>query len=80
MMRLLIGQFPRLISMGPLIRFKIGGCFGTNNKAKMIALKLILTLAAEYGISNIQIFCDSLLVIKGLRSEYTQIFQSTTTL
>lgn len=37
---------------------------GTNNFSELMALKLVLALGLEHGVSHLQVFGDSLLVIK----------------
>jgi ribonuclease HI len=48
------------------LKFKVGSGQGTNNFAKLMALKLSLILAAERGVSCLQVFSDSLLAINWL--------------
>jgi len=47
-----------------IISFKVGLSRGTINKAKLMALKLPLILSAEKGAQKLQIFGDSLVVVK----------------
>jgi ribonuclease HI len=49
------------------LKFRAGVGQGTNNYAKLMDLKLLLTLAGEKGITSLQIFEDSMLVIKWMR-------------
>lgn len=51
------------------LKFRAGLVQGTNNYAELMAFKLHLTLASEKGITNLQIFGDSLLVMKWMRGE-----------
>jgi ribonuclease HI len=46
------------------IAFKAGIGQETNNYCELMALKLTLQLAQEYGVTQLQIFGDSLLVIQ----------------
>jgi ribonuclease HI len=46
------------------ISFNVGIRSGSNNLVELLGLKLTLTLVVEYGLTSIQIFGDSLLVIK----------------
>jgi hypothetical protein len=54
------------LSSNHCISFKAGIGQESNNYYELMALKLILQLAQEHGVSQIQIFGDSLLVIKWL--------------
>lgn len=56
------------ISNSQSLRFKAGTGQGSNNFSELMALKLLLTLALECGLSHLQVFGDSLLVIKWLRN------------
>lgn len=38
---------------------------------ELMSLKLSLTLAAEHSVNNLQVFGDSMLVIKWMQNEYT---------
>jgi ribonuclease HI len=49
------------------IRFKVELGYSTNKFFELVDLKLLLTLALEYGINHIQFFVDSLMVIKRMR-------------
>ena len=49
---------------------KVGLGIGTNNFAKLCALKLLFTLARENHISKIQIFGDSQLVINWANGKF----------
>eukprot|EP01018_Ginkgo_biloba_P009885 Gb_00929 [translate_table: standard] len=51
------------------IKFKAGLGKGTNNYAELMALKLRLFLAGEKGVSRLQVFGDSMVVIKWMRKE-----------
>eukprot|EP01018_Ginkgo_biloba_P039380 Gb_12932 [translate_table: standard] len=55
------------IDEGLSFKFRAGLGFGTNNFAKLMALKLILLLANEKGFSRLQVFGDSLNVINWMR-------------
>jgi ribonuclease HI len=46
-----------------VISFKVGLGRGTNNKAELMALKLLLILSAEKGAQKLQIFDNSLVVV-----------------
>ena len=46
------------------IPFKAGMGQDTNNFYEMMALKLVLKLAQEFGVTQLQIFGESMLVIK----------------
>ena len=52
------------------ITFKAGLGVGTNNYAELFALKLLLILALDKHISNIQVFGDSLLVINWITGKF----------
>jgi ribonuclease HI len=49
------------------ISFKVGLGIDTNKLCELMSLKLVLTLAQEQGISQIQIHGDSLLVIQWMK-------------
>jgi ribonuclease HI len=55
------------------ILFKVGIGKETNNFYELTTLKLMLQLAQEYGVSQLQIYGNSLLVIQWLRKEATII-------
>jgi len=55
------------------ILFKVGIGKETNNFYEPTTLKLMLQLAQEYGVSQLQIYGNSLLVIQWLRKEATII-------
>jgi len=48
------------ISQSQFIKFKVGIGHGPNTKAELVALNCLLTLTVEFGVSNIQVFGDSL--------------------
>ena len=50
--------------------FKAGLGVGTNNLAELYALKLLLILALDKQLSNIQVFGDSLLVINWITGKF----------
>ena len=49
------------------LKFRAGMGQGTNNYAKLMDLKLLLTMASEKGITPLQIFGDSMVVIKWMK-------------
>jgi ribonuclease HI len=51
------------------LSFKAGTGRSTNNHNKLTTLKLVLILAIEKGITQIQVLGDSLLVIKWMKGE-----------
>jgi ribonuclease HI len=55
------------LSYSHLFKMKWGLGPGTNNFAELMALKLLLTFAGEKGISNLQIFGDSMVIINWIR-------------
>jgi ribonuclease HI len=59
------------LSSNHSIYFKAGIGQETNNYCELMALKLVLRLAQEFGVSQIQIFGDSLLVIQWMHKETT---------
>ena len=58
------------ISYEDFFSFKVGLGFGTNNLAKLCALKLLFTLARENHFSKIHIFGDSQLVINWANGKF----------
>ena len=50
--------------------FSIGLGLGTNNYAKLLALKLLFTLALKQGVQTLQIFGDSQLVINWVSGKF----------
>ena len=58
------------LTVDHFITFKAGLGVGTNNMAKLYVLKLLLILALNKQITNIQVFNDSLLVIKCLMGKF----------
>jgi ribonuclease HI len=48
---------------------------GTNNHAKLLALKLLLSFALEKGCNSLQVFGDSMLILNWVRK--TQRFLNT---
>ena len=58
------------LSADHFITFKAGLGFGTNNMAKLYALKLLLIMALDKQINNIQVFGDSLLVINWIMGKF----------
>ena len=52
------------------ISFKAGLGHGTNNFVELLGLKLLLKLALENNITNLQVFGDSQLVIKWVNGLY----------
>ena len=52
------------------ITFKAGLGVGTNNMAELYALKLLLILALNKQITNIQVFSDSFLVINWIMGKF----------
>ena len=52
------------------ISFKAGLGHGTNNYAELLGLKLLLKLALENNITNLQVFGDSQLVINWVNRLY----------
>ena len=52
------------------ISFKAGLGHGTNNYAELLGLKLLLKLALENNITNLQVFGDSQLVINWVNGLY----------
>jgi hypothetical protein len=57
------------LSMFHSISFKDGVGQASNNLCELMALKLVLMLAWEHGVTHIQIFGDSLLVIQWMKQE-----------
>lgn len=57
------------LSSNHSISFKAGIGQETNNFCQMMALKLVLRLAKEFGVTHFQIFDDSMLVIQWMREE-----------
>jgi hypothetical protein len=49
------------------LKFKVGLGRGINIFSKLMALKLLLTLFVKKGITNIQIFGDSTMVVNWMR-------------
>jgi ribonuclease HI len=52
------------------LKFKVGMVHGSNNYVELMSLELVLVLAVEKGVTKLQIFGDSLLVIKWTKKEY----------
>jgi len=51
------------------IVFKENMGSGTNNRVKLMALRALIKLALSRRIQKLQLFCDSLSVIKWMRRE-----------
>ena len=58
------------LSADHFITFKAGLGVGTNNMAELYALKLLLILALNKQITNIQVFSDSLLAINWIMGKF----------
>ena len=52
-----------------ILRFRAALGHGTNNFAKLMALELILLFPNERGILRLEVFCNSITIIKWMRKE-----------
>eukprot|EP01018_Ginkgo_biloba_P002192 Gb_33330 [translate_table: standard] len=61
-----LGEFSSL-NDSHLFKFKAGLEIGTNNYAELLALKLLLKLATDKEVRSLQVFGDSLVIIKWMQ-------------
>lgn len=60
---MVVARYFILIYIQNYVTFKEGFDEGTNNFAKLSALRLLLTKALEWGVNQLQIFRDSKIII-----------------